>query len=305
METVTVTIKEQPALFIEAEHISPDGFAGKSAAEIAALHVYVGTEQFTVGTYFEISGQGGPTAAETKVVLKGDFSRVKYLGMKMTAGEMVIEGNADMYVGAWMQGGRLTVKGSVDAFAATGMKGGELLIEGNAGNYLGSAYRGDWRGMQGGLIRVGGNAGSDVGTFMNGGTIIIDGDVDVHVGTHAEGGTIVIKGNAKSRLGGQMVDGEITVFGTVDVMMPGFKYAGDVEREVDGQKALFSFYQGDLGERHRTKKGQVIYGSLYVKKEASDDEGARAARVQAMREQKRAKRKAAAVAAAEAYSPEE
>jgi formylmethanofuran dehydrogenase subunit C len=304
METVTVTIKDQPKLFVEAEHITPDGFAGKSAAEIAALHVYEGTEQFTIGKYFEITGNAGPTAAETKVVLKGDFSRVKYLGMKMSAGEMVIEGNADMYVGAWMAGGKLTVKGNVDAFAATGMKGGELLIEGNAGNYLGSAYRGDWRGMQGGLIRVGGNAGSDIGTFMNGGTIIIGGDVDIHVGTHAEGGTIIVKGNAKSRLGGQMVDGEITVFGTVDVMMPGFKYVEDIEREVDGQKAIFSFYQGDLGERHRTKKGQAIYGSLYVKKAASaDDDAIRTARLQAMREQKKAKRKAAAEA--ESFSSEE
>jgi len=290
METVTLTLKTTPTLMLEAEAISPDGLAGKTPDQIRALPVYMGRETYTLGEYFDVSGSPGSTAAETKVVVKGDLSRVKYLGSKMSAGEMVIEGNADMYVGAWMSGGRLTVKGSVDDFAGTGMKGGELLIEGNAGNYLGSAYRGDWRGMQGGLIRVKGNAGSDTGYFMNGGTIIVEGNVDVHVGTHAEGGTIVIKGNAKSRLGGQMVEGTIILLGTVDVMMPGFKYVGDEEVDVDGQKYLMSAYIGDLGERHRKRKGATIYGRLLIRKPAPADIAAsREARLARAREAKKAR----------------
>ena len=95
-----------------------------------------------------------------KIVVKGDVKKVKYLGFKISAGEMVIEGSTDLYVGAWMTGGKILAKGNVEAFAATGMKGGELIIEGNAGNYLGAAYRGDWRGMSGGKILVKGNAGS-------------------------------------------------------------------------------------------------------------------------------------------------
>jgi formylmethanofuran dehydrogenase subunit C len=265
METVTLTMKTQPDLMLEADHISPDAFAGKTAAEIAALHAYVGREQHTLGKYFEVTGNAGKTAAETKIVVKGDVSRVKYIGMKMTAGEVVVENNADMYTGAWMQGGKLLVKGSVDAFTGIGMTGGELTIEGNAGNYLGAAYRGDWRGMQGGVIRVKGNAGSDIGTFMNGGTIIVEGDVDVHVGTHQEGGRIIVKGNGKSKIGGQMVEGEIYVFGTIDVMMPGYKYVQDEELEVDGYKGKFALYHGDLGERHPKRKGQIVYGKLYQK----------------------------------------
>ena len=265
METVTITIKNQPALFLEADNVSPDAFAGKKAAEIANLHVYEGREQFTLGKYFDVSGDAGATAADTKIIVKGDVSRVKYLGMKMSAGEVVIEKDADMYVGSWMQGGKLTAKGNVDAFAGIGMKGGELIVEGNAGNYLGSAYRGDWRGMQGGLIRVKGNAGSDIGYFMNGGTIIVDGNADVHIGTHAEGGKIIVKGNAKSKVGGQMVEGEIVVFGSIDVMMPGFKFVKDEELEIDGTKARFALFHGDLGERHPKRKGQVVYGKLYQK----------------------------------------
>lgn len=265
MATVTFTLKEQPKLFLEAEHISPDGVAGKTLAEIAALHAYEGKEKVSLGKYFDISGESGATAADTKIVIKGDLTRIKYIGMKMSAGEIVIDGNADMYVGAWMSGGKITAKGNIDAFAGTAMKGGEIIVEGNAGNYLGAAYRGDWRGMQGGRIHVKGNAGSDTGTFMTGGEIIVDGDIDVHVGTHAEGGKIIVKGNAKSRVGGQMVKGEIYVFGSIDVMMPGFKYVEDIDLEVEDTKGKFSLYYGDTGERHPKSKGQIVYGKLYKK----------------------------------------
>lgn len=67
METVTLTIKTQPVLFLEADNISPDVFAGKTAAEIAALHAYEGREQTTIGKYFEVSGNAGATAAGTRI----------------------------------------------------------------------------------------------------------------------------------------------------------------------------------------------------------------------------------------------
>jgi len=265
METVTITMKNPPALYLEADTISPDAFAGKTAARIAELPVFEGNMPSTLGKYFDVSGDAGATAAETKVVVKGETGRVKYIGFKMTGGELVIEASADQYVGAWMKGGRILAKGNVGAFAATAMSGGKLTIEGNAGNYLGAAYRGDWRGMSGGKILVKGNAGSDTGMYMLGGEIVVNGNIDVHVMTHAEGGKVVVKGNAKSKLGGQMVDGTIVVFGTIDVMMPGFKPAGEAELEIDGAKAKFAHFLGDTGERKKKRKGQVVYGHLYKK----------------------------------------
>ena len=265
METVTITMKNPPALYLEADNVTPDAFAGKTAAQIAELHVHEGNTTSTLGKYFEVSGNSGATAADTKIIVKGDVKKVKYLGMKMSAGEMVIEGSADQYVGAWMTGGKLLAKGNIEAFAATAMRGGELIVEGNAGNYLGAAYRGDWRGMSGGKILVKGNAGSDAGMYMTGGEMIINGNVDVHLMTHAEGGKTIVKGNASSKVGGQMVDGTIYIFGSIDTMMPGFKPNGEVELEVDGVKATFAHYIGDMGERHKKKKGQVVYANLYKK----------------------------------------
>jgi formylmethanofuran dehydrogenase subunit C len=265
METVTITMKNPPALYLEAENVAPDKFAGKTAAQIAELHVHEGNTTSTLGKYFEVSGAAGATAADTRIVVVGDVKKVKYLGMKMSAGEVVVEGSTDQYAGAWMTGGKMLVKGNAEGFAATAMKGGELVIEGNAGNYLGSAYRGDWRGMSGGKILVKGNAGADVGMYMLGGEIVIGGNVDVHVMTHAEGGKVIVKGNAKSKLGGQLVDGTIIVFGSIDVMMPGFKPAGMVDLEVDGVKGKFAHFIGDTGERKKKRKGQTVYGNLYQK----------------------------------------
>ncbi len=113
-------MKNPPALYLEAEHICPDEFAGKTAAQIAELHVYEGNTKYTLGKYFEVSGNAGATAAETKIVVRGDVKKVKYIGMKMSAGEVVVEGSTDLYAGAWMSGGRMLVKGDIQAFAATG-----------------------------------------------------------------------------------------------------------------------------------------------------------------------------------------
>ncbi len=264
MDTVKLTAKVVPELYLEAEHISPDVFAGKSTQEIGDLSVHMGNQTYKIADYFTVEGKAGATAADTKIVVAGDVSKVKYIGMKMTAGEVEVLGNADMYVGAWMAGGKILVKGNVDSFAGIAMTGGELIIEGNAKNYIGAAYRGDWRGMQGGKIVVKGNVGSDVGSNINGGTIDIGGNADVHLATHADGGTIIVRGVAKGRVGGQMVKGDIYCLGGVERMMPSYKFDHTEEVEFEGKKMNFQVYFGDLGERHGKKKGEIIYGKIYL-----------------------------------------
>ncbi len=266
MNTVTITIKKQPDLYLEADCFTPDALAGKKADEIKELPVFIGKTVEKIGDYFTVSGEAGPTAAETHLIFNGDLTKVKYIGAKMSAGEVVVNGDADMYVGSWMSGGTIIVNGSVGHFAATAMSGGDLTITGNAGNYLGASYRGDWRGMSKGKITVNGDVGSDCATFMTGGNVEIGGNIDVHVMTHADGGKVIIHGNAKSRLGGQASRGELYLFGTVDVMMPGYAQAGETELTVSGTTAVFTIYEGDHGERHPTRKGQPIYAKLYLKK---------------------------------------
>jgi formylmethanofuran dehydrogenase subunit C len=265
MSTVTITAKGTHELYLEAYNVTPDAFAGKTPAEIAEIECHEGNYKGTLGEYFEIAGAAGATAEETTIIVNGDCKKIKRIGQKMSAGEVIVEGDCDMYIGGWMQGGKLLVKGNVDSFCGIAMAGGELTVEGNAQNHVGSAYRGDWRGMTGGVLRVKGSVGNDVGTFINGGTIIIEGDAFIHVSTHGEGGTVIVKGNVEGRVGGQMVKGDVYVFGDIKYMMPGFKYVDEVEAEVDGETAKFAHYIGDLGERHPKRKGQIVYGNIYKK----------------------------------------
>jgi len=55
------------------------------------------------------------------------------------------------------------------------------------------------------------------------------------------------------------------VLGKIRFMMPGYQKVGTVEKEIDGTKAKFDHYIGDLGERHAKSKGQIIYANLYLK----------------------------------------
>ena len=70
-------MKNPPALYLEADTVSPDWFAGKTATQIAELTVFEGNTQKKLGDYFEINGKAGATAAETKIVVKGDVEKGK------------------------------------------------------------------------------------------------------------------------------------------------------------------------------------------------------------------------------------
>ena len=166
MNTITFTLRKEPKEYLKTENMTPDYCAGKTASEIAKMPVYTENQTLTLGTFFDVKGTGGTTAEDTKLVLNGDLKKINNIGMRMTAGEIVVNGSTDMYTGAWMKGGSITVNGNVDSFAAIGMEGGSIVINGNARDFLGAAYRGDWRGLQGGCITVKGDIGTGSGMFM-------------------------------------------------------------------------------------------------------------------------------------------
>jgi len=128
MKIATITLKTAPTLYLEADCITPDSFAGKSKDEILALPVYEGRECYKLGDYFEIAGEIGETPENTKIVVNGYCSKVKYIGAKMSAGEVIVNSSADMYTGAWMRGGKLTIMGNVDSFSGLGMEGVEFTV---------------------------------------------------------------------------------------------------------------------------------------------------------------------------------
>src|SRR5919204_756244 len=150
--TLTLTLREEPVVPLEAEVLCPDRLAGASREEIEALPVWHGNERTRVGEFFAVSGAGDD------VRLEGDLSRVRLVGAGMTAGRLTVAGHVGMHAGAGMRGGELHVEGDAGDWAGAGMRDGRLVVRGSAGRQLGGAYAGERAGMRGGEILVHGDA---------------------------------------------------------------------------------------------------------------------------------------------------
>ena len=72
---LTLTLREQPAVPLETEGISPDGLAGRPRGEIEALTVWHGNRREQLGDFFAVSGNG-----DGELRVEGDLRRVKFLG---------------------------------------------------------------------------------------------------------------------------------------------------------------------------------------------------------------------------------
>ena len=69
---LALTYRSSTTIPVEAECITPDNFAGKSPAEIAALKVFHGNREVPLGEWFDVSG-----SADDEIVVEGDCSKVK------------------------------------------------------------------------------------------------------------------------------------------------------------------------------------------------------------------------------------
>lgn len=204
MSTVTLTLKEPPAVPLEAECLSPDVFAGLSHADLRGLPVHLGKRQRRLDDFFAIDGSGGD-----ELELRGDLGKVKWVGRGMTRGRIRVAGNAGMHLGAYMKGGVIEVAGNASDWVGGEMAGGLIHVRGNAGGQLGAAYRGSPSGMSGGAILVEGSAGIELGMRMKRGIIAVRGRVRDFAGLQMKGGTIVLMGGAEARTGAWMVRGTI------------------------------------------------------------------------------------------------
>src|SRR5215207_5226818 len=173
--TLTLTLRQEPAVPLEAEVLCPDRLAGASRDEIEALPVWHGNERTRVGEFFAVSGAG----------------------------------DVGMHAGAGMRGGELHVEGDAGDWAGAGMRGGTLVVRGSAGCQLGGVYPGDRAGMRGGEIVVHGDAGAQAGAGVRRGLIAVAGRVGDAAGLRMLAGTIVALGGLGRRAGAGMRRGSI------------------------------------------------------------------------------------------------
>ena len=216
---LTLTLRERPAVPLEAEALTPDGVAPLRRAEIEALTVWEGNRRAQVGDFFAVSGDG-----REELRIEGDLQRVKFLGAGMTAGRLTVAGDAGMHAGAGMRGGELVVEGDVAAFAGVGMRGGRLVVRGSAGHHLGAGHAGERAGMRGGEILVHGDAGEQAGAGLRRGLIAVAGRVGDAAGLRMLAGTIVALGALGARPGAAMRRGTIVAMSGV-TLLPTFGFA--------------------------------------------------------------------------------
>jgi formylmethanofuran dehydrogenase subunit C len=207
--TLTLTLREEPVVPLEAEVLCPDRLAGASRREIEALPVWHGNERTRVGEFFAVSGSGDD------VRLEGDLRRVKHVGAGMAAGRLTVAGDVGMHAGAGMRGGELHVEGDAGDWAGAGMRGGLLVVRGSAGRRLGGVYPGERAGMRGGEIIVGGDAGAQAGAGLRRGLIAVAGRTGAAAGLRMLAGTIVALGGIGPRAGAGMRRGSIVTMAPV------------------------------------------------------------------------------------------
>lgn len=216
---ITLTLKEQPQVPLEAETLSPDVLAPLEPDAIRALPVHLGKRRLRVDDFFQVEGDSGD-----ELEIRGDAGRVKWIGRGMTRGRISILGDAGMHLGAWMKGGRIEVSGNAADWPGAEMSGGQIRVRGNAGGQVGAAYRGSLSGMTGGTILIEGSAGLEVGMRMKRGIIVVGGQARDFAGLEMRGGTMVLLGGAELRTGAWMSRGTIVSLAPIR-LLPTFSYA--------------------------------------------------------------------------------
>jgi len=267
LKTITFDQIKTSSIALEFDELIPDEIYSWTEADFAKYQVPIGNSRFPITDFFDITVEGeanGPE--EVEMILNGDLNRVKYIGCKMSAGNIVCNSSVDLHVGAEMSGGSILVKGNAAAHAGREMSGGYLEIEGNTKEFTGASYIGEWRGMTGGQIVVGGNAGKQCGECLTGGRIHVKGNCDILAGIHMTKGLIEIDGDVNRWPGGQMKNGNIVIHGFLGRLLEGFVLNGIVvDPEVEGTtfKGKYIHYTGDIGLNGK--------GNLYLGAEANKE----------------------------------
>ncbi|HEX5104471.1 MAG TPA: formylmethanofuran dehydrogenase subunit C [Pirellulaceae bacterium] len=207
---------------LEVEGITADVLRDKSLADIEKLDIFQGNVKLPLAEFFSVSGDPADEVHDWE----GDLAGVHWIGAKMTAGRVVVHGNAGRHVGSEMAGGEIHVLGDASDWLGGEMHGGLIHVRGKAGHLVGSAYRGSAKGMTKGTILVGGDAGNEIGHSMRRGLVAIGGNIGDLAGLNMLAGSIFVFGTAGIRHGAGMKRGTLAFLGPESPpLLPTFRRA--------------------------------------------------------------------------------
>lgn len=223
MSGVRLTLKAPPRQRIDLSPLTPERLAGMRAKDIAAIALQVGNRREPLGSLFAVSALKG---LDDLLEIDGACERLDGIGRGMTAGRIVVRGDAGAYVAAGLRGGSVDVEGSAGPFAGAAMRGGMLRIGGDAGDFLAASIPGERKGMLGGVVAVSGNAGIRAGDRMRRGMVLIGGDAGACCGARVIAGTVAVGGRAGELPGFGMKRGSLILFAEPEGILPTFADSG-------------------------------------------------------------------------------
>ncbi len=198
-------IKKQPNSRLNFTGVSLEKFFEKSKSSISKIEINDGNIKAHLGDYFDIkkinSGsekknliQQAINPSDPFLFLKGDLSRVDYIGANWKNGNISIVGDVGDYLGFSQLGGHIAVQGSVGLHMGCNMSNGFLKVNGDVGDYGACALPGQRQGVTGGTILVNGNVGDNFGDSMRRGLLIVFGNAGRFFLSRLVAGTAVISG---------------------------------------------------------------------------------------------------------------
>jgi formylmethanofuran dehydrogenase subunit C len=217
-----LTLRSKTSIPLEVEGVTPGATRGKSLAEIEKLEIFEGNDKTALAEFFTVSGDPADGVQEWQ----GDLSGVHWIGAKMTAGRVIVAGNAGRHLGSEMRGGEIHVQGDAGDWVGGEMHGGLIHVRGKAGHLVGAAYRGSTKGMTRGTILIGGDCGNEIGNSMRRGLIAIGGNIGDLAGFNMLAGSIFVFGTSGIRHGAGMKRGTIAFLGSeAPPLLPSFRRA--------------------------------------------------------------------------------
>jgi len=266
-DRITLTLRAPLDESIEADTIVPSLFASLGEAEIGALPIWAGRARRTAADYFDV--RGGRSAT---VRIVGDVRRAHGIATGMSAGDLVVDGDAGSRFAVGMSGGRVDVLGSTGDEAGVAMSGGSLRIRRDAGDRVGAALAGAARGITGGEIVVGGSVGAQAGARMRRGLLFVSGDAGELAARAIIAGTVIVIGHVGPDPAFASKRGSLIVAGGVDVPVT-YRYACDYEpphvrlaltylaRRYDlslGRRLIEGTYRRYCGDATTVGKGEIL-----------------------------------------------
>jgi formylmethanofuran dehydrogenase subunit C len=203
-----LTLHTPSQIPLEVDGVRLETAREQAADDVLSTLIQRGNQQVPLGDFFSATGSA---AKDATLVWRGDCSRVKRIGSKLSEGTVRVEGDAGMHLGAGLCGGEIVCEGNAGDWVGAEMKSGRITIRGSAGDCVGAVYRGGRRGMTGGEIVIHGDAGDEVGHTMRRGLIAIAGRCGDAIARHIIAGTVLVGGQVGVRHGAGMKRGSIVL----------------------------------------------------------------------------------------------